>query len=114
MDDCKASTLLPIMEQVCIPGSIIHSDQWKAYRSTNQRFRFAHQTVNHTESFVDPITGAHTQNIVSIWNVCKYHIKQKKGVLGSKMKIMLQEFVWKHNIGKRIDMEALFESIKVI
>ena len=67
-----------------------------------------------TESFVDPITGAHTQNIVSIWNVCKYHIKQKKGVLGSKMKIMLQEFVWKHNIGKRIDMEALFELIKVI
>ena len=66
VEDRNASTLLPIIEQVCIPGSIIHSDQWRGYRSINQRFRFAHQTVNHTESFVDPITGAHTQSMKSI------------------------------------------------
>ena len=30
------------------------------------------------------------------------------------MKIISQELVWKHNIGKRIGMEALFELIKVI
>ena len=35
VEDHKASTLLPIIEQVCIPGSIIHSDQWRAYRSIN-------------------------------------------------------------------------------
>ena len=61
MEDRKASTLLPINKQMYIPVFITHSDQWKAHRSINHRFRFAHQTVNHTESFVDPITDARTR-----------------------------------------------------
>ena len=37
VEDRRASTLLPIIEQMCIPGSINHSDQWRAYRSINFR-----------------------------------------------------------------------------
>ena len=35
VEDRKASTLLPIIEKLFIPGFIIHRDQWRAYRSIN-------------------------------------------------------------------------------
>ena len=32
-----------------------------------QAMGYAHLTVNHTYEFVDPITGAHTQNVENPW-----------------------------------------------
>ena len=51
------ATLLPIIQQIVIPGSIIYSDQWAAYNGIT-RFPhpqpFQHFTVNHSANFVDP------------------------------------------------------------
>ncbi|ORD96001.1 hypothetical protein HERIO_2023 [Hepatospora eriocheir] len=61
-----ANTLLPIIERVCASGTIIHSDQWKAYLGISSKLRLAHFTVNHSEGFVNHNNGVHTQNIESI------------------------------------------------
>jgi len=58
-------TLLPIIEREVEIGITILSDQWRAYSSLKDH-GFIHQTVNHTEHFVDPNTGAHTQTIESL------------------------------------------------
>jgi hypothetical protein len=60
-------TLLPIIERVCLPGSIIIADRWAAYPKIRER-GYVFRSVNHKENFVDPITGAHTQHIESYWN----------------------------------------------
>jgi hypothetical protein len=48
-----ALTLLPIIQAHTAPGTTIHSDQWAAYSPGIA----AHNTVNHSLNFVDPVTG---------------------------------------------------------
>lgn len=70
------ATLLPIIQRKCAPGSVIHSDEWPAYRCLNS-LGFQHETVNHQENFVDPDSGAHTQGIERSWLDAKIKILKK-------------------------------------
>ena len=64
LENRDAATLISITQKVVRPGSIIHSDEWRAYRSI-QGYGYAHKTVSHSVNFVDRITGIHTQTIES-------------------------------------------------
>ena len=94
VNDRSASTLLPIIRNVCKIGTIIHSDSWKAYNSIKSNHGFEHHCVNHSINFVDPISGVHTQNIESYWNRMKGKIKNMKGLSQPQLSIILSEFVW--------------------
>ena len=65
-----AETLLPLIRQFILPGSVIVSDEWAAYRRIPE-YGYQHRTVNHSEHFVDPVTGNHTQNIERLWKDVK-------------------------------------------
>lgn len=49
----------------------------ESIRSSLKDHEFIHQTVNYTDNFVDPNTGAHTQKIESSWKLVnsKYNLK---------------------------------------
>lgn len=86
-------TLLPIIENICLPGTIIHSDQWAAYREISD-LGFKHDTVNHSENFINPSNGVHTQHIESYWNKQKLKIKAMKGIKKEKLQSYLDEYMW--------------------
>ena len=71
--DRTAATLLDTIRDCIAPGSIIISDLWASYQGieTMIGMNYTHQTVNHSENFVDPTTGAHTQTIET-YIVCPY------------------------------------------
>jgi hypothetical protein len=71
----NAEILLPIIRRVCLPGSIIVSDGWRAYPKI-QEMGYEYRFVNHRFNHVDPITGAHTQNVESYWAKQKGKIKK--------------------------------------
>lgn len=64
--DRTAATLMDIIRARIRPGSIIMSDCWRSYEGLSGE-GFQHFTVNHSLNFVDPDTGAHTQNIERAW-----------------------------------------------
>ena len=65
----NAATLLPIIQAHTAPESIIHSDEWAAYRQVSDLPTVAaHNTVSHSLNFVDPVSGTHTQNVESYWS----------------------------------------------
>ena len=92
--DRRAVTLIPIIQRVVLPGSIIHSDQWAAYQPLVHYCNYHFQTVNHSQNFVDPATGVHTQSIESYWAKAKHKFKKMKGVTSDQLPSYLDERMW--------------------
>ncbi|GAA50963.1 hypothetical protein CLF_105314, partial [Clonorchis sinensis] len=93
--DRTAVTLMDTIQACIAPGSIIISDIWASYEGieTMIDMNHTHQTVNHTENFVDPTTGAPTQTIESVWHVCKMQNKLQCGTHRSLVDSYLCKFV---------------------
>ena len=107
--DRRAQTLIPIIERVVRHGSIIHSDQWAAYRQLSANVNYTYATVNHSVNFVDPVTGVHTQAIKSYWAKAKNKFKAMKGVATPQLAEYLDERMWRDRYAP--DATAAFHHI---
>ena len=68
---------MPIVDKHCFDGTIFCSEGWKAYNKLKEHLILEdceHFPVNHSENFVDPETGAHTQTIEGLWRQCKAYL----------------------------------------
>lgn len=70
--------LLPIIQQYVAPGTTIITDKWKAYINLSNH-GYVHLDVNHSQNFVDPQTGAHTNSIEGTWTHVKNRALQRGG-----------------------------------
>ena len=61
---CRA-TLLRIIQQCILPGTIVISDLWKAYDMVSH-YAYHHMTVNRKIHFVDPVTHTTTNHIEAL------------------------------------------------
>ncbi|KAG8173323.1 hypothetical protein JTE90_010980 [Oedothorax gibbosus] len=94
----SSATLIPLILKHVAAGSIINTDCWAAYAQLGQLGVYSnHQTVNHSQNFVDPITGAHTQTIESNWRPVKHHLRQS-GQPREKLADRLLEFLWRREL----------------
>ena len=90
-----SSTLLTLIQKHVRQGSIIHTDCWRGY-SKLQDNGYEHRTVNHSENFVDPSTGTHTQNIESSWRALKRRVT-RGGVMHDALYRHFAEYIWMQN-----------------
>lgn len=110
--DRTAQTLLPIIQNNIRPGSIIVSDEWRSYlRVGTLPQNYQHLTVNHSQHFVDPITGAHTQKIESTWNRAKSRNKRHCGTNREMIPGYLCEFMWRQRLNGRDPFEVILNDI---
>ena len=62
-------TLIPIINKHCADGTVFCSDSWKAYYKLPEHLEIQdvlYFPVNHTNNYVDPITGTHTQTLETL------------------------------------------------
>ena len=88
----KQSTLIPIIQKWIKPGTIIHSDCWKAYSKLNT-LGYTHVTVNHSKEFMNRENAACTNAIESEWRHAKVFMPNY-GVHRGLHAGYLAEFMW--------------------
>lgn len=68
--DNRKESLLPKIAEHVVPGTMIHTDELRSYKSIPE-MGFGHDTVNHTRGKYVSVTGAHVQGIESFWSQLK-------------------------------------------
>jgi hypothetical protein len=68
------------------------SDCWRGYNGLEDA-GYQHLTVNHSKYYVDPITGAHTQQIESNWRAMKRRLS-RGGIRQEDLGLHFGEFLW--------------------
>ncbi|GFT39876.1 mitotic-spindle organizing protein 2A [Trichonephila clavipes] len=91
--------LLKVIHEWILPGTTIISDCWKAYDCLSDE-GYVHLRVNHSLTFVDPETGAHTNSIEGTWSAIKkgLHKAHAKGQFDS----YLAEYMWRRSNGHEL------------
>lgn len=64
--DRKKNTLHDVIRRYVEPDSSIHTDEWAGYRGLDQ-IGYLHNVVNHSQNYVDPVSGTHTQGVERAW-----------------------------------------------
>ena len=60
-----------------------------------------HFIVNHSVSFVEPITSVHTQNIENTWMLVKRKQKKQGGMCRTVLPTCLEEFMCRQEFGDK-------------
>lgn len=87
-------TLFEVLAHHVLPGSIIMSDCWSSYDAIQETFGLTHLSVNHSQYFRDPVTGAHTNTIEGMWRGLKLAIPSRERNLG-RVENHISEFIWR-------------------
>jgi IS1 family transposase len=102
VQDRSANTLVGLIQEWCLPGTIIVSDGWAAY-SNLESFGFRHEVVIHEQHFVDPQTGIHTNNVENFWQRCKRRLKWMYGTSRALLPSHLDHFLWLERYGHTLE-----------
>ncbi|CAM1154777.1 Uncharacterised protein at_DN1813 [Pycnogonum litorale] len=103
---------MPIIRNSIRPGTAIISDEWRAYNSINNVGQnYDHQTVNHSLNFVNPVNGAHTQNVERLWRSAKERNKRQCGTHRNMLDSYMCEFMWRKRTQRHDPFETILQHI---
>lgn len=92
---------MDIIRQNVVPGSIVHTDGWRAYEGLEnlEGMNYTHRVVNHSVEFVVE-DGTHTKRIESQWRALRRRFSQG-GRRHDDMASNLTEYLWKREVERR-------------
>ena len=94
--NARAETLMPIMNRMILPDSIVYTDTWASYNALDIS-GFHHVRINHSKLFADH--DNHINGIENFWNQAKRHMRKFNGVPRQHFNPFLKECEWRFNGG---------------
>ena len=104
--NARSATLLPIMERMILPDSIVYTDAFKGYDVLDVS-DFHHVRINHSERFAD--RQNHINGIENFWSQAKRHMRRFNGIPKNSFFLFLKECEWRFNAG---DHKMLLNQLK--
>ncbi len=104
--NAPTDTLMPIMERLIQPDSIVYTDGFSSYDALDVS-DFHHARINHSERFVHERN--HIKGIENFWNQAKRHLRRFNGVPTQSFHLFLKECEWRFNGGNH---RALLNELK--
>jgi transposase-like protein len=98
-------SLLPIIDQVVLRGSTIHSDAYSLYRNLPRR-GYTHEFVDH-EAHEYARGTVHTNNIEGFCGYLKRRLKTTGGIRRTRLHLYVAEEVWRFNNRKLPENEQI-------
>lgn len=92
----RTATLLPILERMILPDSIVYTDGFASYDALDVS-NFHHVRINHSERFAE--RQNHINGIENFWNQAKRHLRRFNGIPKSSFFLFLKECEWRFNAG---------------
>ncbi|GFU18555.1 mitotic-spindle organizing protein 2A [Trichonephila clavipes] len=105
--------LLSVIKEWVVPGSVIISDCWKAYTCLSHE-GYQHLRVNHSLTFKDPETGAHTNSIEGTWLAIKRSLRNHAAHVEGQFDHYLAEYMWRRRRGHSLDDDVFREFLRAI
>jgi transposase-like protein len=98
----NTDTMIRVIRDYVLPGTIIITDMWRAYDSALQNMtEFTHLTVNHSLNFVNPLDRSiHTQGVEGFWSQSKRCIRERHGIMKTLHIEYLLQFLWEYKINR--------------
>ena len=92
-DRTRETLVTRLVQEFIQPGTVIISEKFSPYFNLNDSY--THLMVNHSENFVHPYTGAHTNTIEGVWNAVKKKLKRMCGTFKHQLpgRIQLAESI---------------------
>jgi hypothetical protein len=94
VDRRDAQTLIDVISRNVAEGSIVPTDMWRGYAQLEDLLNIQHRTVNHSQHFVNPEDGTHTNSIEGTWNGIKLKVSPRNRTR-EDMEGHLLEFIWR-------------------
>lgn len=94
VENRDAETISEIIKTYVKEGSVINTDCWRAYKKACEVNGFEHRTVNHSETFKNPLDGTHTNTIEGNNNALKTLIRPRNRNK-KNIKYYLLYFIWR-------------------
>jgi transposase len=105
-ESVKSATLLPMVQERVLPGTMIYSDEFRGYDPIAQ-MGYGHRRIRHSEKVY--VSGdVHTNTIEGFWSLVKrgidgvYHSVSRKHLQG-----YLNEYAWRYN--QRLNPRTRFQ-----
>ena len=105
VSDSRARTLRPVMHEFVMPGSILFTDDWRAYPLA-AKGSYEHRRINHSlKIYVAGTT--HTQTIEGFFGLFKNGVRGVYHAVSTKwLQSYLDEYAWRYN--RRDNGRAMF------
>lgn len=92
----EADTLLPLLKQQVVTGTIVCSDTFKSYTGVAAR-GYVHRLVKHEKQEYSDGKGNHINGLEGFWGYLKRMLASKGGIRQERLPLYLAEYVWRYN-----------------